>query len=98
MSRNEALGRTRWQRRGKKRVRTLISKGLVDFDKVQSELNKKDIYLRGGGADEAPEVYKNLEEVLEYQGDTIKVKHRLHPIGVAMAGEDIRSEERRVGK
>ena len=88
MSRTKALGRTRWQRRGGKRVRTLISKGLVDFDKVQAELNKKDIYLRGGGADEAPQVYKNLEEVLEYQGDTIKVKHRLHPIGVAMAGED----------
>src|SRR5699024_7532968 len=76
MSRTKALGRTRWQRRGGKRVRTLISKGKVDFDKVQAELNKKDIYLRGGGADEAPQVYKNLEEVLEYQGDTIKVKHR----------------------
>ena len=89
MSRTKALGRTRWQRRGKKRVRTLVSKGVVNFDKVQAELNKKDIYLRGGGADEAPEVYKNLEEVLGYQGDTIKIKHKLHPIGVAMAGEDI---------
>lgn len=89
LSRTKALGKTKWQRKGKKRVRTLISKGQVNFDKVQKELNKKDIYLRGGGADEAPECYKNLEEVLEYQGDTIKVKHRLHPIGVAMAGEDI---------
>jgi len=26
--------------------------------------------------------------VLAYQGDTIRIKHRLHPIGVAMAGED----------
>ena len=31
--------------------------------------------------------YKNLEEVLSYQGETIKVLHRLKPIGVAMAGE-----------
>src|SRR5690625_4667831 len=89
LSRNKAHGRTRWERRGKKRVRTLVSKGVVNFDKVQAELNKKDIYLRGGGTDEAPEVYKNLEEVLEHQGDTIKIKHRLHPIGVAMAVEDI---------
>lgn len=89
LSRTKALGKTRWQRRGKKRVRTIISKGQVDFEKVQKELSKKAIYLRGGGADEAPECYKNLEEVLAYQGDTIKVKHRLHPIGVAMAGEDI---------
>lgn len=89
LSRTKALGKTRWQRKGKKRMRTIVSKGLVDFDKVQAELNKKDIYLRGGGADEAPECYKNLEEVLEYQGNTIQVKHRLHPIGVAMAGEDI---------
>lgn len=89
LSRTKALGKTRWQRRGKKRVRTIISKGQVDFYQVQAELRNKDIYLRGGGADEAPECYKNLEEVLEYQGNTIRIKHRLHPIGVAMAGEDI---------
>lgn len=89
LSRTKALGKTRWQRKGKKRVRTIISKGQVDFDSVQAELKNKNIYLRGGGADEAPECYKNLEEVLAYQGDTIRIKHRLHPIGVAMAGEDI---------
>lgn len=89
MSRTKALGRTRWQRKGGKRRRTIISRGLVDFDKVQAELKQENIYLRGGGADEAPECYKNLEEVLAYQGETIRIKHRLHPIGVAMAGEDI---------
>lgn len=89
MSRTKALGKTRWKRQGGKRVRTIIAKGQVDFDQVQAELKEKDIYLRGGGADEAPECYKNLEEVLDYQGETIQIKHRLHPIGVAMAGEDI---------
>lgn len=88
LSRTKALGKTKWQRKGKERVRTIVSKGVVDFDKVKAELNKKDIYLRGAGADEAPECYKNLEEVLAFQGDTIKIKHRLHPVGVAMAGED----------
>ena len=89
LSRTKALGRTRWKRKGGKRVRTIIAKGLVDFDKVQAELKARNIYLRGAAADEAPECYKNLEEVLAYQGETIKVTHRLHPIGVAMAGEDI---------
>ncbi len=89
LSRTKALGRTRWKRKGGKRVRTIIAKGLVDFDKVQAELKARNIYLRGAAADEAPECYKNLEEVLAYQGETIKITHRLHPIGVAMAGEDI---------
>ena len=89
MSRTKALGKTKWKRKGGKRFRTIVSKGQVDFDQVQSELKEHQIYLRGGGADEAPECYKNLEEVLAYQGNTIRIKHRLHPIGVAMAGEDI---------
>ena len=44
----------------------------------------------GGGADEAPEVYKRLPEVLAAHGDTVRVKHRLRPLGVAMAGRDVR--------
>ena len=46
------------------------------------------IELRGAGADEAPECYKKLNEVLGYMGDTIKVIHELEPIGVAMAGNE----------
>jgi tRNA-splicing ligase RtcB len=45
--------------------------------------------LVGGGADEAPEVYKRLPEVLAAHGDTIRVKHTLRPVGVAMAGRDV---------
>ncbi|NNF33003.1 MAG: RtcB family protein, partial [Saprospiraceae bacterium] len=36
-----------------------------------------------------PQCYKRLDDVLYYQGETIKVLHRLEPIGVAMAGEDV---------
>ena len=46
------------------------------------------IELRGAGADEAPECYKKLDEVLNYMGDTIKILHKLEPIGVAMAGSE----------
>ena len=45
--------------------------------------------LVGGGADEAPEVYKRLPDVLAAHGGTIRVKHRLRPLGVAMAGRDV---------
>ena len=32
---------------------------------------------------------KTFGEVLAVQGDTIRVKHRLRPLGVAMAGRDV---------
>jgi tRNA-splicing ligase RtcB len=65
---------------------TIIAKGLVDFDEVKQKMKKKNIELRGGSADEAPECYKKLSDVLKYQGETIRVLYNLHPIGVAMAG------------
>ena len=68
---------------------TIITKGLVDFDEVKENMKKKNIELRGGGADEAPECYKKLSDVLKYQGETIRVLYNLHPIGVAMAGADV---------
>jgi tRNA-splicing ligase RtcB len=45
--------------------------------------------LVGGGADEAPEVYKRLPDVLAAHGDAIRVKHPLRPLGVAMAGRNV---------
>ena len=43
------------------------------------------IELRGGAADEAPAAYKRLDEVLADHEGTVRILHRLHPIGVAMA-------------
>ncbi len=89
MSRTEAAGKKKWVRGddGKKRP-TLISKGKVDFDSVKLRMKEKQIELRGAGADEAPECYKNLNDVLGCMGETVKILHRLQPIGVAMAGSD----------
>lgn len=88
MSRRKAAGKTKWMKGkdGRKRP-VIVSKGAVDFDAVKERLKNK-VELRGAGADEAPEAYKNLGEVLGHQGETIEVLHRLHPIGVAMAGEE----------
>ena len=60
--------------------------GKVDWPSVQANIRANGIELRGAGADEAPEVYKRLPEVLAAHGDTIAIVHTLHPIGVAMAG------------
>lgn len=89
MSRTQAAGKKKWIAGpdGKKRP-TIVAKGKIDFDEVKAQMNAKNIELRGGGPDEAPACYKRLEDVLKYQGDTIRILHRLHPIGVAMAGSE----------
>ncbi len=66
-----------------------VKPGLVDWPAVQRRLREQGIVLVGGGADEAPEVYKRLPDVLAAHGGTIRVKHRLRPLGVAMAGRDV---------
>jgi tRNA-splicing ligase RtcB (3'-phosphate/5'-hydroxy nucleic acid ligase) len=71
------------------RRRTQVKQGRVDWDAVQARLRGQGIVLVGGGADEAPEVYKRLPEVLDAHAGTIRVKHRLRPLGVAMAGRDV---------
>jgi tRNA-splicing ligase RtcB len=70
-------------------VQEQIKPGVVDWPAVQAQLREQGIVLVGGGADEAPEVYKRLPDVLAAHGDTIRVKHTLRPLGVAMAGRDV---------
>jgi tRNA-splicing ligase RtcB len=60
--------------------------GLIDYAAVREDLRERGIELRGGAADEAPSAYKRLDAVLAEHGDSIRVLHRLRPIGVAMAG------------
>ena len=70
-------------------VEEQVKPGLVDWPAVQARLREQGIVVIGGGADEAPEVYKRLPDVLAAHGDTIRVKHTLRPLGVAMAGRDV---------
>jgi tRNA-splicing ligase RtcB (3'-phosphate/5'-hydroxy nucleic acid ligase) len=81
MSRRQAAGRFK---RGRQ-----ITPGLVDWPAVQARLRGQGIVLVGGGADEAPEVYKRLPDVLAAHGHSVRVKHTLRPLGVAMAGRDV---------
>ncbi len=70
-------------------VEELIKPGVVDWPAVQVRLREQGIVLIGGGADEAPEVYKRLPDVLAAHAGSIRVKHTLRPLGVAMAGRDV---------
>jgi tRNA-splicing ligase RtcB (3'-phosphate/5'-hydroxy nucleic acid ligase) len=74
---------------GKVWVEEQLRPGLVDWPAVQARLRREGIVLVGGGADEAPEVYKRLPDVLAAHAGTVRVKHRLRPLGVAMAGRDV---------
>lgn len=79
---------SRTQAKGKFRKGKRISKGVVDWDAVNRQIKEQGIVLRGGDADEAPEVYRSLQQVLAAHAGTIWVRHVLRPIGVAMAGYD----------
>jgi tRNA-splicing ligase RtcB len=70
-------------------VEEQVKPGIVDWPAVQARLRDQGIVLVGGGADEAPEVYKRLPDVLAAHAGSIRVTHRLRPLGVAMAGRDI---------
>lgn len=98
MSRTQAAGKfkkvteTRTSPEGKeyqfkRRVRD-ASTGVVDWPKVHSDLTARGVVVLGSGADEAPEVYKPLDAVLAAHSN-IDVVHRLRPLGVVMAGDDI---------
>lgn len=68
--------------------------GVVDWSAVTGRLEERGIELRGANAEEAPEAYKRLPEVLAYHAGTVKILHTLRPLGVAMAPGDVRDPYR----
>jgi tRNA-splicing ligase RtcB len=66
-----------------------LREGAIDFDRVKADMRSRGIELRGGAADEAPAAYKRLDTVLAEHGPTVRVRHKLTPIGVAMAGPHV---------
>lgn len=84
MSRTEAAGRRKWRKKGRD-----YPEGKISRQMMNDWIKPMGIELRGAGTDESPHCYKRLPEVIKAQGNTIKVIHTLHPLGVAMAGEDV---------
>jgi tRNA-splicing ligase RtcB len=66
------------------------AKKSVDFRSVQARLRERGTVLVGAGADEAPEVYRRLEDVLAQHAGTIEIEHVLKPRIVVMAGPNER--------
>ena len=89
MSRTKAAGRKRW-RKGR-----LIRKGgAISREEMNEWLADIGVVLRGADTDEAPQAYKRLTDVLRFHKDALRVLHVLRPIGVAMAGPEVRDEFR----
>jgi tRNA-splicing ligase RtcB len=88
MSRTQAAGKQKWLSdpvTGKKRPQR-VGKGLVDFDVEKAKLEGQGVILRGAGADEAPPVYRKLQDVLAAHAGTIQIEQVLMPKIVVMAG------------
>jgi tRNA-splicing ligase RtcB len=81
MGRTQAAGRRDWKT-GK-----LLAPGRVTPAMLHEAVTHRGIELRGGGLDESPHVYRNIEDVLAAHAGVIEVETRLYPMGVAMAGE-----------
>lgn len=82
MSRTEAAGRR--PGRGGRGRRT---PGKVSREMMHEWVHERaGVELRGGGVDESPHCYKRLAEVMTAHSASIRILHRLTPIGVAMAG------------
>lgn len=73
----------RMQAKGKWKKGKLVRPGLIDHQMMREAT--KGVVIRGGDLDEAPQAYRDLDEVLDAQGDTIEVQERLHPRVVCMA-------------
>lgn len=79
----------RAQAKGKRNRKTgeIIRAGLVSKNDMEDWIKRFDVELRGAGVDESPHCYRRIEQVLFHHRESVKVLHRLKPIGVAMAGE-----------
>jgi tRNA-splicing ligase RtcB len=64
--------------------------GAISKEDMSRWIKRLNVSLRGADVDEAPQAYKRLHRVLEHHAETVRVLHTLTPLGVAMAGGDIR--------
>ena len=85
LTRTKAAGKYK-PRHGKNRK--LVEPGIVDWDKARADVLQRGTIVLGAGADESPQCYRQLADVLQYHTDSIAVEHTLHPIVVVMAGSD----------
>ena len=76
----------RMEAKGKWKNGVCVRPGKVTAEMMDEWVNKEGVELRGAGLDEAPQCYKRLPDVLAEHVGTVRILHRLTPLGVAMAG------------
>jgi tRNA-splicing ligase RtcB len=81
-----AMGRMEAKGKINRKTGEVKRPGKVSQAMMDGWVSKAGIELRGAGIDESPDCYKRLDYVLEACGSSIKILHRLTPVGVAMAG------------
>ncbi|MBX3015631.1 MAG: RtcB family protein [Caldilineaceae bacterium] len=84
MSRTRAAGKKKWI----KGRPVTVQEGEVSRKMMMNWVREAGVELRGAGTDESPHCYKRLDEVLTYHRASVRIRHTLTPIGVAMAGEN----------
>jgi tRNA-splicing ligase RtcB len=78
----------RMEAKGKMKNGICVRQPRVTTAMMYSWLGKYNVELRGAGVDESPDCYKRLNNVLTEHAGTVKILHRLTPVGVAMAGKE----------
>jgi tRNA-splicing ligase RtcB len=63
------------------------AKSSIMQERVDINLKKAGVSLIGGGLDEAPMVYKNIDDVMSFQTDLVTVKGKFMPKYVRMADD-----------
>lgn len=77
---------------GRKLSRTKAMQSITD-KQLREELQKHNVTLLGGGLDEAPFAYKNIEEVMKGQKALVDIVGRFTPKIVKMDGAPVRTRK-----
>jgi tRNA-splicing ligase RtcB len=88
------MSRTAARGKFNRKTGELIAPGKVSQEMMMKWLEQEGVELRGAGTDESPHCYKRIEAVLKHHEKSIRILHTLAPLGVAMAGEDIKDPYR----
>ncbi len=67
-----------------RRISRSQAKSTITMHELKSMLEKHDVTLFGGGVDEAPQAYKNIEEVMSFQKNLVDVIGKFYPKIVRM--------------
>ena len=81
------MGRTQAKGKIHRKTGRQITEGLVKKEEHDKWIKRIGVEVRGGGLDESPIAYKRIDRVLESHAPTIKILHKLTPIGVCMADD-----------